>query len=163
MKKLLSWMLVLTMSFSFMSCSKNDNNDPQGGEVESLNTVLLPYPIEVQVDNYPYTSYCGVEVHKDVLKCYCNTLYEYAVQQICIGKVNKLSDIKSVPATGWQTDDLPVQEGYGYLVRVRVNNQWLYKRLYIKEFFVIGGDDWYCKMDADFGDCLFCGSSVHDC
>ena len=20
-----------------------------------------------------------------------------------------------------------------------------------------------CKMDADFGDCLFCGSSVHDC
>lgn len=155
MKKLLSWMLVLTMSFSFMSCSKNDNNDPQGGEVESLSTVLLPYQIEVGLrydGNYYYSTYCGVEVHKDVLKCYCNTLNEYAVQQICIGKVNKLSDIKSVPATGWQTDDLPVQEGYGYLVRVRADNQWLYKRLYIKEFFVIGGDDWYCKMDADFYD-----------
>ena len=153
MKKLLSWMLVLTMSFSFMSCSKNDNNDPQGGEVESLSTVLLPYKIEVKLryeGNYSYSTYCGVEVHKDVLKCYRNTTNDFAVQQICIGKVNKLSDIKSVPATGWQTDDLPVQEGYGYLVRVRADNQWLYKRLYIKEFFVIGGDDWYCKMDADF-------------
>ena len=152
MKKLLSWMLVLTMSFSFMSCSKNDNNDPQSGTTEQLSTVLLPYSIEVRLNYHPYTTHCGVEVHKDVLKCYCNNINNFAVQQICIGKVNKLSDIKSVPATGWQTDDLPVQEGYGYLVRVRVNNQWLYRRLYIKEFFVIGGDDWYCKMDADFYD-----------
>ena len=154
MKKLLSWMLVLTMSFSFISCSKNDNNDPQGREVEALNTVLLPYQIEVRLisNGYSYSTYCGVEVHKDVLKCYRSHQEVYAVQQICIGKVNKLSDIKSVPATGWQTDDLPVQEGYGYLVRVRADNQWFYKRLYIKEFFVIGGDDWYCKMVADFGD-----------
>ena len=131
-----------------MSCSKNDNNDPQSGEVESLNTVLLPYQLEVnRYDNNQY----GVEVHKDVLKCYSTDKYP-EVQIICVGQINKLSDIKSVPATGWESHDLPAQEGYGYLVRVRGNNQWFYKRLYIKEFFVIGGDDWYCKMDADFYD-----------
>lgn len=34
----------------------------------------------------------------------------------------------------------------------RRRDGWLYRRLYIKEYILLGGADWYCKMQIDSKD-----------
>ena len=64
---------------------------------------------------------------------YANEIYLGEIS--CLGKVNGLSSISTVPASGW-SDSAPVIEGYGYVVRWRwhtYTNWSHYSRVYVKK------------------------------
>jgi len=73
------------------------------------------------------------------------------MQFIAIGKGKGLDKITTVPAQGWQTDSIPANANFGYLVRYHKcgTEGWLYRRLYIKSYVLLGGEDWYGKIQYD--------------
>ena len=133
----------------FVSCDNNSSNDPQDYE-----TLLLPHLWEFYKHNISNSD--GVEIGHGYMKfstpstTALNGVSE--MQFVNIGKVSGLNKITIVPADGWQNDEIETAENNGYLVRYHMRGTeggWQYRRFYLKEYILLGGDDWYCKIQYD--------------
>lgn len=73
------------------------------------------------------------------------------MQFVAVGKGKTVTKITAVPAEGWLTDTIPAAANNGYLIRYHKygTEGWLYRRFYIKEYILLGGDDWYGKVQFD--------------
>jgi len=146
MKKLFLLLGVAVLATGlFTSC---DYENPQDYE-----TVLLPY--FVQIYQRKSTPPDGLEIGHGYLEFICadstaeDGLSE--MQFISMGKGKSVNKITAVPADGWQSDSIPSVQNTGYLIRYHKHGTegWLYRRLYIKQYILLGGEDWYGKIQYD--------------
>jgi|GEM_PF-6462062 uncharacterized secreted protein with C-terminal beta-propeller domain len=132
----------------FTSC---ENEEPQ-----VYDTFLLPHVFQLHKHNASKVD--GIELGHGYVSFLCASATALEgvseMQFVSVGKVKGLYKITSVPSEGWQENNMETTEGYGYLVRYhkRGTDGWLYRRLYIKEYILLGGADWYCKMQIDSKD-----------
>ena len=117
--------------------------------------MLLPYSWVIH--KYNGTSYDGVEISHGDIKFHSTSTTAYGgikeMQFNTVGKVSGINKITSIPDDGWQEKMIETKEQHGYLVRYHITNaddgSWKYRRFYLKEYILLGGEDWYCKMQFD--------------
>ena len=122
-------LIALGMGSTFTSCEKDDgstgiemrmrNSDNGGDRVDLLNVseafYVAPYVIYgQQYGGYWENSYVGLSISSS------NNFYVYGERCdcdiVCIGNVNGLSRINSIPNSGWASK-VAVQPGKGYIIR----------------------------------------------
>lgn len=144
--KRLFFILAIIVPMCLVSCN---NEDPQEYE-----KVLLPYTIELYKHNA--NAYDGIEIGHEYLKFHCAS--ESALngikdmQFVCVGRVSGINKITSVPDEGWQYNTIETVENNGYLIRYHIKGEdvgWKYRRFYVKEYILLGGEDWYGKVQYD--------------
>lgn len=144
MKRFWILMLSVALSFSFTSCKNKDANVPSE---HGTFSVALPYTIYVGKTSVWGNAY--LEIGKDYLKLSTEWPEGHKMQFASVGQIKGLEQINSVPSEGWHDSYIETNEGYGYVMRYHNGNFWSYHRIYIKEYVVLGGDDWYCKIQYD--------------
>ena len=138
--------LAVIMPLFLGSCS---GNDPQIYE-----NVLLPYSLVIH--SYNANAFDGVEVGHGYLTFHSASTTAYDgvkdMQFVSVGRVSGINNITSVPNEGWQSNAIETTENNGYLIRYHITGEdsgWKYRRFYLKEYILLGGEDWYAKIQYD--------------
>jgi len=137
--------LAIIAPICFVSCNSN--------EPQEYETVLLPHSWVIH--KYNEKAYDGVEISHGNIKFHnASSTYEGIkdMQFHGVGKVSGINKITSIPNDGWQNTQIETAEQNGYLIRYHKNGDeggWKYRRFYLKEYILLGGEDWYCKMQYD--------------
>lgn len=146
MKKLFLLLSAAVLSIGFFtSCNYENPRD--------YETVLMPHLVKLYTHND--TTFDGVKLDSTLLIFHCadTTATEgvHEMQFIGIGKNKTVNNITTIPATGWVNDTLAVAANHGYLVRYHKygTDAWLYRRFFIREYILLGGEDWYCRLQYD--------------
>ena len=127
-------LLIATFNLTFTSCGDDDKDDPSkpetitsqiiSGSASESNIVEIgdgspcPYfvwnnandPI-INIKNEPGSGYSNIAIAS-------------------VGKITKLSDIKSAPSTGWSSNQ-KLENGGGYVITYTYGGKPYYMRLYI--------------------------------
>lgn len=137
-KLLLNWitiMVVAIMSVGIASCSGSDEDDGVVSPSESGTSATVPDPEGTVVVNMSAASnskshYIGFSYsfRIDEDSNFYSDDYGSNIQFASVGLVKGLSEIKSIPASGWARK-VAVIPGYGYVVSSIYDNK--YARIYV--------------------------------
>lgn len=125
-------MMVAIVSVGFMSCSKDDDEevvspnqfDTKTSISDPDGTVLI-YMSAASKGNYHDIGSSSFHIDED----YNFEGYEYT-KIASVGMVKGLSEIKSIPTSGWASS-VAVVSGYGYVVRYSSPFATTYARLFV--------------------------------
>lgn len=125
-------MLATVLSLSLASCGGGDDDEPDQPGKPSTTDVVSGSASEKRAVCLLSEVYDGplFSWSNKTLRLYnYNGLYSY-VKMISVGKVSKLSDIKTVPAEGWG-NELPLTDKNGYIITYTYEGKAYYIRLFI--------------------------------
>lgn len=134
-------MLATVLSLNLSSCGGGDDDEPDqpgkpsttdvvSGSVSENSAVYLLS----EVYDGPYFSWWN----NNLGLTHISGVYSY-VKMISVGTVSKLSDIKTVPAEGWDTT-LPLVNNGGYVITYTYQGKAYYIRLFITLNISAAGD-----------------------
>lgn len=150
MKKFLIFFLML-LPLAIASCGGDDKDEPQTTANDPEGTILINLQ-NIFTGDYWHGYEGGIEDMNNIYGCcfgmnqlnnlqaastdegYSNGGVEEA--EICsLGKVKNLSDIKSIPESGWAYQSAAVP-GYGYIYRLRYlwSTKVTYARIYVVDY-----------------------------
>lgn len=148
-KKHLLGLLLMAMAVGvgFVSCERDDGsegiefrmrNSDNGNDIISLLQVDTSYYIgETFVhEKYRTTLYLTSSNNFKVIESWeiVSIFYDtYDGHIACIGNVNSLSKIKTIPNSGW-TSEVAVHPGQGYVIQNKHGDFCRYARLYVEDW-----------------------------
>ena len=133
MKKI-AFFLVFLFSLSFVSCGgddDNNNDDPYAEVPDPADTITANisdgYTNSIIFSDRAYLGRLRWQKPNDIFfeigGSYhdpADGYYYYYNASICnVGVVNGLGNIKSVPTSGWSTNNVACETGHGYVIRIK--------------------------------------------
>ena len=134
-------MLATVLSLSLSSCGGGDDDEPDQPGKPSTTDVVSGSASEnsgVVLLSGVYDSPSFYWRNKTLYLNDSHGLYSY-VKMISVGTVSRLSDIKTVPAEGWN-NQLPLENNGGYVITYTCEGKAYYIRLFITFNVSVAGD-----------------------
>lgn len=150
MKKYLSFaafaLLTMSMTFSLSACGDDDDDVNAAGTASNPQSPADPEGTITMNMRYNGKSLYLPGFYNNYGNLFINSAnnFECLYCEIsCVGKVNGLAAVKSVPLSGW-TNETSIVPGYGYVIRryssspEQYDNYDVYARLYVVDYLESG-------------------------